>query len=718
MNYNLCSKEEIRIPGKIQPFGYLIGLDHSNYIQFYSENILSLFRQNTDLIHQSLEELPVLYDWVNQHTLTEKESDLFIDVISIDHTAYYIYLTYFQGMKYLQLEEKLTKRNNLSLQIFSTDEYDHHTHAIDLWNTLLKDLYAICSYDRIMVYQFLSNGSGKVIAEHKNEGIESYLNLHYPAHDIPAQARALYLQHQRRIYSDVDRENVKVIMSDEQAVDLSRCDARTMSPMHCQYLKNAGVKSSFSTSIIVEGKLWGLVTCQNIEARHIDLKDRILAERLTKYVAKLYTIYYYKDIHAYTSQVESNILQLKNKLFQHTDFQQSMIEHLDEFLHLAEADGVVYYHQGKILSKGVTPSESKTAAILDWYAEQRSVNSSMYIHDSFGKNYPTLLDDPSATAGIVIHPLNIKDHTYFIWFRKEYSEHIYWAGNPYLDPKPLPGTAFISPRESFKVFKEEIQGQSKTWSAKDQIVLEKLHQLLYEVSFNHFGRIQEYNRQLNEINHELNTFASTVSHDLGTPLTVIKLRLQLLKNQLKDAPTLLESLQSVQEQVDSLEKMMKNILEVSKISTVDLNYGTIHLKPLIEDLVEKNKFIYHPNTVVEYGELPDIYCEPTLVHQVFQNILSNAIKYSSQQATPCVKVQGTVEEDYIVYRISDNGIGIPADQLDHLFKSYKRLANAQSFEGTGFGLSIVQKIMQRIRGKCEVYNNTDEGTTFELYFRR
>jgi light-regulated signal transduction histidine kinase (bacteriophytochrome) len=123
----------------------------------------------------------------------------------------------------------------------------------------------LTGYDRVMVYQFLDDGSGAVLAEDRRPDLHSFLNHHFPASDIPRQARALYLRNLVRVIPDVAYEPAPLqpAWTDKQPLDMSDCVLRSVSPVHLQYLRNMGVRASASISIVKDGALWGLVACHH-----------------------------------------------------------------------------------------------------------------------------------------------------------------------------------------------------------------------------------------------------------------------------------------------------------------------------------------------------------------------------------------------------------------------------------------------------------------------
>src|SRR5262249_46821620 len=135
-----------------------------------------------------------------------------------------------------------------------------------------RQVKILTGFDRVMVYRFHPDGSGEVIAEVASAGLESYLGLHYPASDIPRQARILYTRNWLRIIADINAKPVPLSAASTHSatlLDLSMSVLRSVSPIHIEYLQNMGVGASMSVSILRDGKLWGLFACHHYSARHI-----------------------------------------------------------------------------------------------------------------------------------------------------------------------------------------------------------------------------------------------------------------------------------------------------------------------------------------------------------------------------------------------------------------------------------------------------------------
>ncbi|MDN3563584.1 GAF domain-containing protein [Paeniroseomonas aquatica] len=148
----------------------------------------------------------------------------------------------------------------------------------------VRHLRSITGFGRIMLYRFLENGAGEVIAEDRRDDLEPFLGLRYPASDIPAQARRLFVLNPLRVWAGTDGEPAPMVPVVDAVtappLDMSRCVLRAASPIHLEYLRNMGVGASMGLSIVRDGALWGLIACHHMTARRVPHAQRIVLEAL------------------------------------------------------------------------------------------------------------------------------------------------------------------------------------------------------------------------------------------------------------------------------------------------------------------------------------------------------------------------------------------------------------------------------------------------------
>lgn len=729
MNFVECHDEPIHIPGYIQSFGYLIGIDAASLtITFFSENITDIFKiENSEgLFGKKLSQFPDVFQQVidseifkNDGFLLRKDNETYFDKIFLDDKQYHF--SVFRANDYIFLEfEKVTENHQKRI----TNKYDNF-YIVDndqeIWNQLLNTIFNIINYDRIMVYKFMSDGSGKVIAEKTNDNFESYLGLHYPEHDIPRQARELYKKKRKRIFSDVYSEPVRVLSRTETNIDLTFSSSRAMSPIHGQYVKNSGASSSFSISIIIDDKLWGLVTCHNSEAKHVDLEDRVQAGIFTVLASNAYSSFKAKKELEYRLDLNEKLNHLKSEFLKHGTLFDSLDANKTDLRLMPKADGLVIISDTDIVTDGLTPDYETIDRIVDWAYQNTQQN--VFVSNSFLKDYGNELNLNSDAAGIIIYFIERSKKEILIWFRKEFDEYINWAGNPEkkIDVFSKDGieTQFVSPRTSFQVFTENNKGNSKRWGAKNVIAVDLIRDLILETSHKQYITIKKLNDQLKKVNEELDSFSYTISHDLGTPLTVMKLNAQMLLNSLENPSDKNKNkINSIIGEIDNMAEMMQNVLQLSRAKHSEIQLEIIETNLTIKNIIENAKITYDSQkSMVVIKECPEVLADKTMLHQVFLNIINNAVKYSSNQEQPMIEIEGTEAGDKIIYRVKDNGIGIPEENKHKMFKIFNRMDNAKKFKGNGVGLSIVHRIMNRLGGNVDYESNKD-GTCFILTFQK
>ncbi|MFC0425267.1 ATP-binding protein [Chryseobacterium scophthalmum] len=729
MNFVECHDEPIHIPGYIQSFGYLIGIETTSLtISFFSENISDVFKieRCEDLFGKKLSQFPEVFQTVidsdifkDAGFLSKRENETYFDKITVAGKQYHF--SVFRANDYIFLEfEAVYENPNKRI----TNKYDNF-YIIDneqeIWDQLLNTISNIINYDRIMVYKFMSDGSGKVISEKTNNHLESYLGLHYPEHDIPRQARELYKKKRKRIFSDVYSHPVRILSRSRKSIDLTFAASRAMSPIHGQYIKNSGASSSFSISIIIDDQLWGLVTCQNSEPKHIDLEDRVQAGIFTVLASNAYSSFKSKKELEYRIDLNEKLYALKSEFLEHGSLFESLDFNKSELRLMPKADGLAIISDNEIVTDGITPDREIINNIVNWAYENTSDN--VFISNSFLKDYGYELNLNSDTAGIIIYFVERSKKEILIWFRKEFDEHINWAGNPEKKIETFSKNGeeirTVSPRESFQVFTENIKGKSKRWSSKNQIAVHLIRDLIFETSHKQYITIKKLNDQLKKVNEELDSFSYTISHDLGTPLTVMKLNAQMLLNSLGDiADKDKNKINSIIGEIDNMAEMMQNVLQLSRAKHSEIQLETIETNLTIRKITENAKITYDSQkSMVVIKECPEVLADKTMLHQVFLNIINNAVKYSSDREQPIIEIEGTEAGDQIIYRIKDNGIGIPEENKHRMFKIFNRMDNAKKFKGNGVGLSIVHRIMNRLGGNVD-YESNKEGTCFILTFQK
>ena len=229
-------------------------------------------------------------------------------------------------------------------------------------------------------------------------------------------------------------------------------------------------------------------------------------------------------------------------------------------------------------------------------------------------------------------------------------------------------------------------------------------------------RVRDRTAELQAANEELEAFSYTVSHDLRTPLRTINGYAHiLLDNTETSDPLQTAYLQNIAVSAQQMGKLIDALLTFAKLGRQSLVKRLVDPELIVnevlnelhvEQLDRKIKFIV--------GRLPVCQAEPTLLKQVYTNLISNAVKFTRQREAACIEISSHEADHEIVYSVSDNGVGFDMQYYDRLFGVFQRLHRAEDYEGTGAGLAIVQRIIRRHGGR--IWAHGDEGKGASFYF--
>ncbi len=721
-----CEDEAIQFCGRVQEFGFLLVADAEQRIIAVSENCESwLGVSHNDLLDVSLTQfvqihlLHVATDVqrlvaaVGKQPIQERQ----VTEVFLADKLFYLSVYAVEHHIYLEFERKHPDHVPSFTSLYAYSQELEKTE--DIWQALCQCVSDILGFDRVMAYKFKEDNSGHVVAEKVKPGLESYMGLHYPEFDIPQQARALYLKHLARLTSDIHGPTFAIRAKHAEPIDLSLSAVRALSPIHLQYLENAGAQASISFSIIVHGKLWGLVTCQHESAKLVDLSQRHLCVLLTQYAVNRY-LSVQKEIDLdFGKQIKEFELALKEKLILKSDLLPILSAIAPQLCGFAQSDGFAILHKDATFVFGVAPSIPIVRGIHSFI--NRQDKKSLYKSEDFVLRHGAELDLAETDfAGLVKIDIDSSRTFSLLWFKREQVVERVWAGKPEkIMTFDQQLQAFVpSPRNSFHAWKQLVQGVAPAWHTSDIYFMKRIRQLIRESLLRKSEEIQSLNQELILLNNALDTYSYTVSHDLKNPLSVIKLSVQMLQSKREVSPELLGKLTAnIKDAGELMEGMLNKIYEFSKVKEFRYEPSLIHTDQMIPQIIEHCKTLYiAQHCTITLGDLHPIFGEKTLIYQLFANVISNSIKYSSKQINAEVKIYSSANSRTVRYTIEDNGIGISSEELNSIFDIFKRMSNSSGFEGSGVGLAIVKRIVDRLGVKIDVESEIGRGTRFHLDF--
>ncbi|EDM36696.1 Multi-sensor Signal Transduction Histidine Kinase [Pedobacter sp. BAL39] len=727
-----CDKEPIHIPGKIQSQGFLIAVDIQSYqVTYVSDNISAyvetsagvLLNLHVSVLAEHVPAFPSSLDFEQLFKLGRSQDSF--DLINpykvlIGDSPFYL-IIYTSGAEYVMEFEPITLDFDIQNLIGRSVSRILATHSLsDLLGNAALEVKQLIEYDRVMIYKFHDDGHGEVVAEVKNEELEPFFGLHYPASDIPQQARNLYKANLTRIIADVHSEDSRILTYEgKENLDLTHSGLRAVSPIHIQYLRNMGVDSSFSISLLSKGELWGLIACHNYTPRFIDYKAREGAKMIGNILSSALEYRQTEEDGEKDEVIKDAVQSLSTYLEKDVDLIAALTKQEVTLLQVTGAQGVAICFENEMYTVGETPPMELIEDLFGWL--RRNMQDSVYHTSQLPEVYRAAAPIAAQASGILACMLSKEMGELVVWFKPEQLKTIHWAGNPEKNMEPAPdGTMVLSPRHSFESWAQLVKNTSAKWTAVEiTAVLRLREKILYAVN-KKASEIRILNERLKMAYEELDTFSYTVSHDLRTPLTTIKSYTELFLAQntsLDDKGKMM--LDRVVSGADKMTFLISEILKLARVGRSDIDFSKINMSSLINGIVEEVTFAQKSAHVdVQIGDCPELSGDQTLLSQAFTNIIGNAVKYSAKSENPKVSINGTVGEEEIIYSIRDNGIGIDINHHDKVFELFKRMENVKDYEGTGVGLAIVKRILEKHHGRIWFDSELGTGTVFYMAFKK
>ncbi|MBO3094923.1 SpoIIE family protein phosphatase [Cellulomonas dongxiuzhuiae] len=353
-----------------------------------------------------------------------------------------------------------------------------------LYDVAAQEVRTLTGFDRVMVYRFDADHNGEVVAEARRADLNGFLGLHYPASDIPAQARALYETNWVRLIADVAYTPAPLVpVVDElsgQPLDLTHAVLRSVSPVHLEYLGNMGVRASMSISLLRDGRLWGLIACHHYSGPHpVPYGVRAAAEFLgsalsLRLVARAQDRELERELAA---QAEiARVLPVAR------DPDRGLAEALagddPSLLAVVPAHGLVVVADGRTVTTGDVPVDLDVDALRAWVLEQPEPVS---VRTALGVSDPALAAALPDVAGLLA--VRLPDDQLVVWLRHEHVRDIYWGGDPHNKAiaRGEGDDVRLSPRRSFDRWREEVRGRCEPWAPEHVRAVEDLRSRLLEV---------------------------------------------------------------------------------------------------------------------------------------------------------------------------------------------------------------------------------------------
>ena len=635
-----CDREPIHVLGTIQPFGFLIALTADWLVSRVSANSAAFIGHEPEALLgrpiSAVFSADAIHMLRNRITLLRGPDSVerIFSLALMDGGPAFDIAVHFSG-QLVVIEGEPASHDEMEASSIVRSMVSRLAQVEGMAPFLrdgARQVRALTGFDRVMVYRFAEGGDGEVVAEALRSGVDSFYGLHYPASDIPVQARALYLRNIFRVIADVKAVPVPVVPALDPtgaALDMSLCLTRAVSPIHIEYLGNMGVGASLSISIIVEGKLWGLFACHHYAPRLPTFAQRSAAELF----GQIFSMMLESRERAETATYEGKARQVADRLMAAVAQDHDLLSNArwlgDIIFDTIPADGVGIYIDGQMTFSGLTPDPAAFSAIVTML--NRVATSQIYTTDTLSAVLPAAADYADRAAGLLAIPLSRRPRDYVVLFRAEQLRSVRWAGQQDKHIEYGPNGPRLTPRKSFESWSQLVKGVALPFAPAELRVAEALRTALLEVVLRLSDSADQERQRANEKQELL---IAELNHRVRNILSLIR----GLLSQTRD------SAGTVEEFIGTLESRVHALARAHDQITAD-RWSPARLYDLIE--VEAGAYLGERRDRVQLSG-PNVLLTPgcfTVMALVIHEMLTNAAKYGALSDSGTVTIDWRVDED-------------------------------------------------------------------------
>ncbi|MBD3940665.1 diguanylate cyclase [Microbacterium sp. NEAU-LLC] len=445
-----CSTEPIRLIGRIQSHGGLFGVDElTGQVVVASENLEHWLGR--DLREAGSE----TFRWALDHGLAVDPVRAEFEGVSYDvipHPG--------TSPKLLELEPAIPGMDYVRTGVVGAiHRLSTITDPDELRQQAAREIKAVTGYDRVMCYRFHDDGHGQIVADEHEPDMESYFGLHFPASDIPVQARALYVEKRSRVIADTEDPGValKSLLPEDAVVDLGPSELRAASPHHLQFMRNMGQASTLSLSIVAGDRLVGMFTCAHRTTRRVPVLLRRALEVLATHVATQLAAA--EQIRRLRRQldVRERRIALTAPIYGRSDVATVLMSGDRTVLDVVPADGALLRLGDTVATVGLVPDPDRLFAVVD------ELGAGRFVWEALPLDHPELAVEVPGVTGLLVVPLGT-DGDALVFVRSEVARTVDWLG----DQRPENRDTALSPRRSFSLWRESVTGRSLPWGEHAQ----------------------------------------------------------------------------------------------------------------------------------------------------------------------------------------------------------------------------------------------------------
>ncbi len=718
-----CHLEPIHTPGAIQAHGVLFVCDEPDLtILQVSQNVESLLGKSVDAVLGEPIQTAIGAAAASMvHDAAKAENARFLEPFAAQIEERHFELSAHRTRSGLIVELELGRGRpdpHMGLIRTSLMRLREGGSVLDLCRIAAEEVRLSTGFDRVMIYRFSPEWNGEVVAEAKSRELGTFLGLNYPAADIPAQARRLYALNPIRVIPDVSYEpselRPEISPRDALPVDLSHAALRSVSPIHCEYLRNMGIGASMSISLMVDGRLWGLIACHHRTPLLIPSSVRAGCELIGSFLGSEIPAATQRDVSHRARAMEPHFDELARTLTGPGDTGLLLRERGPALLEATGCDGLVTFRRGEVEKVGLTPPDEMLVEMAATISE-RLDEKGLYHTDRLRESFPDLdLGEVAGVLGLALW----SDQELLLLFRREHVTSVAWGSRPDKEVSVVDGIPRLSPEGSFAMWKQTVEGKSMAWEPELAFLCRRLRGMLSANLSERTLELERVNEELAAASRARDEFLAMLSHELRNPLNAIVGWSKMLQDGTVPKGEITRAADVIHRNANVQLQLIEDLLDSSRIIN-----GKMHIEPQPLDIREPVQAAIETLTLsaearkIQVSTMLDdeavVLGDPGRLQQVFWNLLSNAIKFSSRGGL--VRLSSIRDPAWVTIRVEDSGQGIQSTDLPTLFDRFVQGRGGLRRGGLGLGLSIAKSLVELHGGTLSVESpGIGFGSTFSV----
>ena len=529
-NLGNCDREPIHIPGSIQPHGALLAFDRLGRLSHASTNVPALLGLPLDF-GRTLRPGAFGGDAALQRQLQDALADAGSDELvtnsletQLRGMTFDVVLNAQHGRVICEFERRAPDTADVStfahLAYRAMDGLKRARSVDRLLDAAVVAVREMTGFDRVMAYRFGHDDSGDVVAEACSDLLEPYLGRRYPASDIPAQAHRLYILNTLRLIADVAYEPVPLLAdaAQREPLDLSHSVLRSVSPIHVEYLKNMGVGASMSASIVIGGRLWGMLACHHMAPRQVPYPIRMAVDVMAQVIASTVQSLAAKEREGAIARAAWLRTEIVRAVAVGGEVGEVVLRESPALRENLGCDALLVTLDG--VPRAAEHVHAPWARTLAAWLGQRN---EALVHVHHADSLPPVLDgqpEGERYCGVLALRFDAPRNGWIVGLRRELVQTIRWGGKPEKAIAHGPLGPRLTPRGSFDEWRETVRGQAEPW---DDVRLEIASQLLDSVGRAYADRVLEVDlaRIIRQLVEESHVAYPAISLDVSLPESLV-----------------------------------------------------------------------------------------------------------------------------------------------------------------------------------------------------